>query len=162
MDLIRKFMPPTGTTFRTRDSVGLGELSPCLCEIASFLQSVEMAGRLVRYDDWYDDWWEHDGAHFVRTEISISELFRIIESARSILTSTPDDDDVFVGIAASDGRWYLRFRGEWAEDGNSIVGRLDITLPDELATSFRKEIVLQLSCEILEEPACEYFRRITV
>ena len=157
MEVAKRFTPPGGTTFRTGVALPLAKLSECLCRIVSFLQVVAMENRLARYDDWL----EHDGFHFFRGQINIHDLFDIVGTGRSIIETTPGDDNVFVGIGPPTGQWYLRFRAEWDDDGNSIIGWFDFTLPDALANSFREDVVPQLSCAMIEESADEYFRRIT-
>jgi hypothetical protein len=79
-----------------------------------------------------------------------------------VYEATPSDEYVCVGVAPLDGDWYLRFRANWDEAGGSLVGRFDITLPQDLAPSFRENVVAGLGCEITEESATTYYQRITL
>jgi hypothetical protein len=153
-----QFSIPVGITFCCVDEPSATQISNGLCRIVSFLHHHRSLGALEQFDDWL----EHDGLHFHRTQFDVHRLFEIISSARSILEATPDDENVFIGIAPSDREWYLRFRAEWDEAGNSVVGRFDITFPSGLAESFRQELVPLLECKLLEESSATYFSRITV
>lgn len=150
------FRPPNGMNFRCQEQLSVAAASASLCQIASFLQNVALANQLLKFDDW----WEHDGLHFMRDQLDIHGLFRVVESGRSIFEATPQDEYVCVGIAPLDRRWYLRFRSEWDEEGDAVIGSFDITLPDDLCDSFRDDVVGRLQCKIIEEPASAYFERI--
>jgi len=89
-------------------------------------------------------------------------LFQIVGTAQSVYEATPSDEYVCVGIAPLDCDWYLRFRANWDDAGDSLVGRFDVTLPPGLAVSFRDDVVAALECEITEEPASAYYQRIVL
>jgi hypothetical protein len=147
---------PTGVNFRTASQLPLSILSKCLCRVATFLQSIVGHAPLIRSDDWL----EHDGLQFERAPTDIHGLFQLVETARSLFEATPSDQYVCVGVASPDANWYLRFRASWDEAGDSLVGRFDITLPEDLASRFRVDVVADLECEITEELAIIYYRRI--
>jgi hypothetical protein len=79
-----------------------------------------------------------------------------------LLEIVPDDDSVFVGVAPVTGRWYLRFRLEWDDEGFDLLGRFDITLPESLVEQFRTEVVRPLSLGLSEQDADSYYDSITV
>ncbi|MDY7109724.1 MAG: hypothetical protein SYC29_13900 [Planctomycetota bacterium] len=131
------------------------QLSTWLCEVAAFLQQLDPHAAMKRYDDWL----EHDGLHFDRGAITFPELFSAIGSPRDLLAATPDDDRVCVGVADERGRWYLRFRLEWDDDGRELTGFFDVTLRHELADRFRTELDTR---SLIVEPSAAYFARIQV
>jgi hypothetical protein len=149
---------PTGINFRTASELPLSILSKCLTRVATFLQSIAGHAPLIRSDDWL----EHDGLQFERARINIHGLFKLVETARSLFEATPSDEYVCVGVAPPDGNWYWRFRANWDEAGNSLFGRFDITLPEDLASRFRVDVVADLECGITEELAIIYYRRIAI
>ncbi len=106
-----------------------------------------------------DDWLEHDGLHFDRGAMTFEELFFAIGSPRELLTATPDDDHACVGVADERGRWYLRFRLEWDDDGQGLMGFFDVTLLPELADQFHRGLNTQ---SLITEPSAAYFDRIRV
>jgi hypothetical protein len=71
----------------------------------------------------------------------------------------PGDDYVRIGVAAPDGKWYLRFYATWDDEGEVLMGDYDATLPSALAEGFR-EVVPTLKASIQEEASGEYFRRV--
>jgi hypothetical protein len=74
----------------------------------------------------------------------------------------PGDDYVRVGIAPSDGKWYLRFYTMWDDEGNLLEGDYDITLPSDLVGEFRQEIIPDLEASVQEESSQAYFQRVIV
>ncbi len=151
-----QFRPPDGVNFSSNGNLPITDVSTALCRIASFLQNDALPNQLLRYEDW----WEHDGLHFEQGTLDIHGLIRLVESGRSILEATPDDEYVCVGIAPIEQHWYLRFRGEWDDTGSSVVGSFDLTLPEVLCDSFRNDVVSDIQFELTEEPAHAYFARI--
>jgi hypothetical protein len=152
------FSPPVGITFHTIENQPASSISRCLCRIVSLLHSHRFVGSLERYDDWL----EHDGLHFKRGQMDVHQLFEVIGSARSLLEATPNDHEVCIGVAPADEEWYLRFRAEWDEEENFVVGRFDITLPPDLAELLRLDIAAVTECHLAEEPSMDFFARITV
>jgi hypothetical protein len=149
---------PDGINFRTASELPLARLSQCLCRVASFLQSIVGHAPLRRFDDWL----EHDGLQFEKAQLDVHGLFQLAETARTLYEATPADDCVCVGVAPLDVNWYLRFRASWDEAEASLVGRFDITLPQDLAMRFRDELVADLECAITEESAATYYKRVGV
>jgi hypothetical protein len=110
----------------------------------------------------FDDWLEHDGLQFEKPQLDMHGLFGLVGGAQSLYEATPPDDYVCVGVAPVDVSWYLRFRADWDEAGDSLVGRFDITLPPDLATRFRGEVVADIGCQVTEETATTYYKRVGV
>jgi hypothetical protein len=151
------FSPPQGITFHREDGIAITELCALLRRVAVFLQGLQLSTPALRL---YHDWWEHDGLHFERRVITFHDLFAMVETPRAIFEATPDDHDVFVGIAPEDARWYLRFRAEWDGHDQGIVGEFAITVPSELATGFRTEVGSEH--RLVEEGAESYYKRVMV
>jgi|ERR1700733_2139453 hypothetical protein len=150
------FKLPDGINFRAAGELPVARLSQCLCKVASFLQSIVGQALLRRFDDWL----EHDGLQFEKPPLDVHGMFQLIGSAQSLYEATPRDEYVCVGVAPLDGSWYLRFRADWDEAGDSLVGRFDITLPSDLAVSFRNDVVAGLGCAVTEESAGTYYKRV--
>ena len=129
-----QFNRPSGNCFQFGDEVPAADLSTLLCRVVSFLQEVDPYTKLHKYDDW----WEHDGLHFSRGPIDFDAFFGLVNSAKRLLETTPDDDYVFVGIAPEDNSWYLRYRVEWDDDETNPVGRSDVILTRLIADQFRQ------------------------
>ncbi len=128
-----------------------------LRRVSSFLEGLAVdLPPLIRYDDW----WEHDGLHFERGRLTFRDLWQIAQTARSLLNATPDDHAVFIGIAPEDNRWYLRFRVEWDEDDNDIVGRFTVIVPSDIAERFRNEVVPRLPIGLEEAEARQYYEKV--
>jgi hypothetical protein len=138
------FRPPHGACFASESECALAHVSRDLCKIAAHLQSLDLFGKLVRYDDWYN----HDGLYFERGKTDFHGLFALVQTPRDLLAATPDDEYVYVGVVPEDRRWYLRFRAEWDDEGESLVGAYSVTLSDELLEAFEIEIVSTLECPI--------------
>jgi hypothetical protein len=156
---VGEFVPPEGRSWSTAGALPARDLCRALSKTASFLQAVEPHGaELLRYEDW----WEHDGLHFHRGTVTFPDLFRMVESPRSLLAAVPDEEHVFVGVAPATGRWYLRFRVYWDAPGEQLFGRFGLVLPDVLAAGYRSEVVEPLSLEVVEEDAAEYYRSVRV
>ncbi len=151
------FSPPPGVTFHTTDDVLVAVLSTVLRRVASFLQGLQLSSPPLRL---YHDWWQHDGLHFERQRITFHDLFGMIETPRAAFEATPDDHEVFVGIAPEDSSWYLRFRAEWDADDQSIVGGFAITVPCDLAAAFRAEVASSFEHQLVEEASESYYRRV--
>jgi len=150
------FQVPDGSNFATSDDIPAAELSKILRNVSAFLQSISPYGKLERYDDW----WEHDGLHFYRSALSFEELFEIIHSPRSLLESMPGDFYVFVGVYSKQIPFYLRIHVDWNDDETEIVGRFDVTVPNELAARFRNDVASVSGTEFSERPSPEYYRSI--
>jgi hypothetical protein len=149
------FRPPHGVCFASEKQCQLAQVSRDLCKIAAYLKSLDLFGRLVRYDDWYN----HDGLYFERGLTDLHGLFQLVQTPRDLLAATPDDDYVYLGVVPEDRRWYLRFRAEWDDQGEALVGAYSVTLSDALRETFEAEIVPTLECPIRraatdEEWAC--------
>jgi hypothetical protein len=139
-----EFRPPHGLSFTSEWGCALVTVSKDLCKISAFLQSLAPFSRLVRYEDWYD----HDGVYFERGQSDFHGLFQLIQTPRALLTATPCDEYVCVGIAADDRGWYLRFRAEWDDPDENLVGSYSLTLHEELARRFECEVVPDLECRV--------------
>ena len=151
-----EFKPPEGTNFNCRDFIPIASLSKDLCKIAAFLQDKYPYVPLQRFDDW----WQHDGLHFEKGTLDWHGLFSIVGSSKTIYQSMPGDDYVRVGIAPSDGKWYLRFYATWDDEGNLLQGDYDITLPSDLVVEFRQEIIPDFEASVQEESSQTYFQRV--
>lgn len=151
------FSPPDGVTFHTSEEVAASELCALLRRAVVFLQRLQPSSPSLRL---YHDWWEHDGLHFGRCAITFQDLFAIIETPRTIFEATPNDDEVFIGVAPEDADWYLRFRVEWDSDDRSIVGRFALTVPSERASAFSTEVAAWSQHRLVEEAADKYYERV--
>jgi hypothetical protein len=154
------FSPPLGVTFYTTDDVPVTVLSATLRRVVAFLQNQRLSPQVPVTV--YHDWWEHDGLHFEKGHATFHDLFTMVETARAIFEATPDEDEVFIGIAPNDGCWYLRFRAQWNADNQSIIGWFAVTVPSELADAFRTEVVTSSQCCLAEESSEDYYRRVMV
>ena len=147
---------PKGQNFRLEKDVDLLTLADSLQQIAAFLQDLESSRNIKRFDDW----WEHDGSHFLSGDSSMQDLFECVKSPQAIQASMPGDDLVFVGFSANDYSWYLRFYLEYDDSGYVLKGRFDLTLADTIVNIFREKVIPKLSGQIIEEEASAYFKRI--
>jgi hypothetical protein len=138
------FVQPHGTCIKSEHGSSLKEVSHDLCRIASHLQWLDPFIKLVRVDDWYN----HDGLYFERGPTDFYGLFQLIQSPRELMRATPDDDYVHVAVVPENRRWYLRFRAEWDEPGETLIGHYSVTLCDELLDRFEAEITPDLQCPI--------------
>jgi hypothetical protein len=153
------FSPPRGVTFHTAEEIGVSDLCALLRRVAVFLQGLQLSSPSLRL---YHDWWQHDGLHFDRRAITFHDLFAMIETPRAIFEATPDDHEVFVGVAPEDAGWYLRFRAEWDSDHRSIVGSFAVTLPSERVPAFTTEVAALSQHRLVEEAAERYYERVIV
>jgi hypothetical protein len=151
------FSPPSGVVFHTADEIPVDDLFALLRRVVTFLQNLELSSpRLCLYHDW----WQHDGLHFEKGCLTFHDLFTMVETLRAIFDATPDDHDVFVGIAPENGRWYLRFRAEWDSDDRSIVGRFAVIVPSDSAGSFRTEVTASFGHLLAEESSESYYKSV--
>lgn len=148
--------PPEGVNFSSDEEVSAKELSDSLKIVASFLQDFVSTRGICRFDDW----WEHDGLHFLRGQSTIHGLFECVSSPEALLSSMPGDQDVFVAFSSDENSWYLRFYLSWTESGQDLVGRFDLTLEPPLADIFRKDVLSKVACKLTEENSRNYFERI--
>lgn len=144
LDLLPMRDHPHGVSFTNEGDCPLGMVSRDLCKIAAFLQGLAPFSRLVRYEDWHD----HDRGNFERCPTDFHGLFQLVQTPRALLAATPDDHDVCVGIAAEDRGWYLRFRTDWDDQDENLVGFLALTLNEGLVNRFEDEIVPNLDCPV--------------
>ena len=63
------------------------------------------------------------------------------------------------GVADDQGRWYLRYRLEWDDDGQSLTGFFALTLVPLLTEAFGREFG---QSDLIIESSREYFDRIRV
>jgi len=152
------FSPPKGVTFHT-PKIALADLCKLLRQSVAFLQELQPSSSSLRL---YHDWWQHDGLHFDRQALTFQELFAMVQTPRAIFEATPDDDEVFVGVAPEDGGWYLRFRAEWDADGRKLVGGFAVTVPAEKAPAFSTEVGATSPHRLVGEPAERYYERVIV
>ena len=138
------FRPPHGVSFTDEGDCPLAGISRDLCRIAAFLQGLAPFSRLVRYDDWRD----HDGLYFERCRTDFHGLFQLVQTPRALLAATPGDEYVCVGIAPEDRAWYLRFRADWDDQGENLVGFYSLTVDGGLARGFEGEVIPQLECPV--------------
>jgi hypothetical protein len=153
------FSPPNGVTFHTAQEVAVSDLCVLLQRVAVFLQGVQSSSASLCL---YHDWWQHDGLHFARCALTFQDLFTMIETPHAILEATPDDHEVFVGVASEDAGWYLRFRAEWDSDDRSIVGSFAVTVPSERAPAFSTAVAALSQHRLIEESADKYYARVIV
>jgi hypothetical protein len=151
------FKPPEGVNFGCEGLVPIASLSIDLRRIVAFLQDKYPYAVLKRFEDW----WQHDGLHFEKGRLDWHGLFEIVGSAKAIYESMQGDDYVRVGVAATDGNWYLRFYAWWDDEGEFPKGDYDITLPAGLAEEFRG-VIPSLKASIREEASKEYFGRLGI
>ncbi len=148
------FNAPQGINFSSK-VLSAPELARALCHAASFVQNTESHGVQLQK---YEDWWEHDGLHFHKGTISVHELFEIVKSPQALLAAMQGDDDVFIGVAPDSQLWYLRFYLSWDDEGFELNGRFDITLPADLAPSFKQRVLDSVNME--EQNAETYYNKI--
>ena len=153
------FSPPSGVTFHTAEEISASDLCVLLQRVAAFLQGVQSSTSNLRL---YHDWWQHDGLHFARRAITFQDLFSMIETPHAIFEATPDDHEVFVGVASEDAGWYLRFRAEWDPDDRSIVGSFAVTVPSDRAPAFSTAVAALSQHRLIEEAADKYYARVIV
>lgn len=153
------FSPPQGVTFYLAEEVGASDLCELLQRVVAFLQDLRLSSPRLRL---YHDWWQHDGLHFDRGATTFHDLFMMVETPRAMFEVTPDDDEVFVGVAPEEAGWYLRFRVEWDADGRSIVGNFAVTVPTENAPAFATKVVALSRHRLVEEAARSYYERVIV
>ena len=84
----------------------------------------------------------------------------MIETPHAMLEATPDDEEVFIGIAPEDASWYLRFRAEQDEDDERITGRMALILPTGSARAFAMTISGLPSRALVQEAAEAYYAKI--
>lgn len=150
------FIKPKGINFSCKNEISAIKLSKLLCKTLSFIQQLEPYAKLERYDDW----WEHDGLHFYRTSTDFDEIFKLVNSPKSLLESMPGDFDVFIGVASANHSWYLRFYLDWDENDEKLIGRFDITFPNEIAIRYKREVLSNFAVEIEEQDAEKYYQSI--
>ena len=124
---------PTGTTFSSSRDVPLSTLRLDLLRIARFLQDKVTSSQLIQYDDW----WQHDGLHFDKKRISLSDLFAYLETNKTLHESVPDDFEVRVGISDERTSWYLRYIVDWDESEKDLEGSYDFSVPTEWVNQIR-------------------------
>ena len=150
------FVKPIGINFRSDNELSSHLLWKSLCLVVSFLQSLDPYREL----HWYWDLWEHNGSEASvchNRQIDFRKLFKILESPRTLLYAMTEDDDVFIGIAPRDNTWYLRFYLNWDDEGFNLIGRFDITLPLQLSTRFRDEVMKTCPAQLSEQPSQTYY-----
>ena len=147
---------PTRINFHCIGELSAVVLSTSLCQIASFLQTVNPYSKLHTQQDGR----EHGVSGWPFTPekpITFHDFFRTVGSPRELLWASSDDEGVFLGIAPDDNSWYLRFRVGWDEEGFNLVGRFDFTLPTEMAETFRREVLADIPAALEEQDADAYF-----
>lgn len=150
------FSPPNGIAFHTVEEVEASDLCAVLRDVVAFLDTLQPQRRKLRL---HDDWWQHDGLHFERGTIEFRDLVAMIETPSAMLEATPDDAEVFVGIAPGDARWYLRFRTELDADDEHITGRMALILPAESAHAFATAISGLPDRTLVQEAAESYYAK---
>ena len=150
------FQVLNGSNFATTDNIRGVDLSKILKKVAAFLQSESPYAMLERYDDW----WEHDGLHFYCSSFTFDQLFETVHSPKTLLEAMPGDFQVFIGVYSKQVPFYLRFYVDWNDDETEIVGRFDITVPNEIAERFRHEVVAASGIELSERPSEGHYRSI--
>lgn len=153
-----QLVPPSGVNFHSGDELPIDALVRALQRVTSFLRDLDEQTRLLRFKDW----WQHDGWHLYAGDITMEELFALVESPQSVLGAMPGDDYVRVGVAAVDHSGYLRFHAYWTDDGRELLGDFDVTIPDPLAPRFRKDVVPRLGVPVEEQDAAAWYRSIRV
>ncbi len=152
------FVKAQGICFLFGDELPASDLSSILCKIANFLQDVAPYAKLQRYDDW----WEHDGLQFHRGSTDFDALYRMVNSPKNLLESTPDDDSVFVGVAPDNNAWYLRYRVEWDDEETNLVGSCAVVLPKPLTEKFRAEVLANLNVKAEEKDSEVYYQEVVL
>lgn len=150
-----QFIEPAGINFSSSEKLSAAELSKILREILNFIQKLDSYNKFERYDDW----WEHDGLHFYRNSIGLSDLLRIVSSPSSLSEAMPGDWCVFIGIAPVNTSWYLRFYLDDDSQEDSVA-RFDVTFPNEIAVRFKLEVLSQFNLKIKEQAAETYYKSI--
>jgi hypothetical protein len=151
------FEPPKGLNFHLgKGSVDASSLSQALVKVVAYLQNRTAGSKLIKYTDW----WEHNGLHFIKDEISFGILASMIDNPRRILESMPGVDSVFIGVSPTGCEWYLRYYLDWDDNGKSLVGKFDITVPESMHAEFEDEVVKELGFPMDKEASGEYYRRI--
>lgn len=69
----------------------------------------------------------------------------------------PGDFYVFVGVSSKQMPFYLRIYVDWNDDETEIVGRFDVTVPDELAVRFRDDVAYVWRSKFSERSSAEYY-----
>ncbi|MBS2008636.1 MAG: hypothetical protein JST01_16430 [Cyanobacteria bacterium SZAS TMP-1] len=84
------------------------------------------------------------------------KVFSMVQTPRALFEAMPGDDCAFVGIAAADGTWYLRFYANWDAEDRELIGRFDLTLPSNIAKEF-EETVLKSSGMVMQRQDAEAY-----
>lgn len=150
------FVKPKGICFLFGNELPASVLSSVLCKITNFLQEFSPYIKLHRYDDW----WEHDGLHFYSSKIDFNALYRLVNSPKNLLGSTPDEDSVFVGIAPEDNSWYLHFRVEWNDEETNLIGSCAIILTQSLVEQFKNAVLHKFEVKAEQKNSEDFYREV--
>jgi hypothetical protein len=145
-----------GVNFSPAERLPADVLCAALAATVSFLQRSGAPAHLRRFDDWL----QHDELMFEHGDITLPELFRMIETPRALLAAMPGDFQVRIGVAPTEGPWYMRFILDWDDTETHLEGDFDVTLPPALAAQYRQDVVPALPFAVVEEDAEGYFERI--
>ncbi len=149
---MNEYIEPKGINFSCSKEIDSLELSENLLLVVNFLEQTFPKAELRQYDDW----WEHDGCHFYNSKTDFDELLKMVTQDELLFNFGLSGFNNFWGIAPKDNAWYLRFYLDEEED----LGRFDITLSDEIAEVFEKEILSQLSLKMNKQSAVTYYQTI--
>lgn len=149
---MNEYVEPEGINYSCSKEIDSYELSKNLLLIVSFLKQINPFTELHQYNDW----WEQDGCHFSDGKTDFEELLEMITQNNLQMCFILSDFNVFIGIAPKDNSWYLRFYLDEEEN----LGRFDITLPDEMAEVFEKEVLNKLTLEMKKQSAETYYNSI--
>jgi hypothetical protein len=148
------FKEPYGVNFRLAHEVPLGTLRDLLEAVFNFLKPRDASANLFRYDDF----WEHDGLHFLKDKLTWEKFKASFREDSGIVESMPGDFNVKVGISPPTMNWYLRYYVDLDDDSKECF--LDVTVPRDWENDFRKEIGKSISIDWVTEDAIDYYKAI--
>lgn len=145
------FIKPKGINFSCCRDVHAANLSRILCRTVNFVQQLDPVAELERYDNW----WEYQHLYFYCNSLAINRLLVIVKSPKNLLEEMHSDRSAFVGILPDRNLWCLRFHLSWDGEGFNLLGRFDVTLPQEIAKRYRSIIgVTRLELSERDAEAC--------
>lgn len=150
------FSEIAGINFSTVGEISALDLSELLQKTVSFLKKFSPVVNIEQYDDW----WEHDGESFHKKSICFDEFFSLIQTPQNIYDAMPEDFNVFIGIAPRNKSWYLRFYLDRVENVENSVGRMDITLDENLAKMFEAEVMNETKFSFNRQDAQKFYNSI--
>ncbi len=147
---------PDGTNFHLKKCISLPKLCDALRPTLRFLRADAPTVKVLRF---FDVMQRNDirGSGF---SIELDEVVQLVDTPSHFFGGVSMGDNMRFGFAPVTMKWYLRMHADWDEAGQEVWGHFDLTLPEEMAKRYRREIVPGLGCRLVEEASVEYYERI--